>query len=83
MFMSTQISLKLSDNLLKTARKYAENKGFENLQDFIRETLRQKLFEGEENIGGAFTYLASEDSLSRNYLSKSEDEAWKHLQKAT
>lgn len=80
--MSTQISLKLSDKMLAEAKRYAKLKGYDQLQDFIRETLREKLFEGE-NIGGLYTYKASEASLARNWLRKEEDEAWEHLQGET
>jgi len=65
---------------MSSAKSYAEMHGFDNLQDFIRETLRQRLF---ENVGGKYTYLASEKSLARNWLKKEEDEAWSHLQKET
>lgn len=78
--MSTQISLKLSDKMFDSAKGYVETYGFDNLQDFIRETLREKLFEKEE-VKGKLTYLASEKSLARNWMSKEEDEAWAHLQK--
>lgn len=80
--MSTQISLKLSEKMLKTAKTTADVKGFDSLQDFIRETLREKLFEEEKAPSGLFTSLASEKSLAKNWLSKEEDEAWKHLEKA-
>lgn len=80
--MGTQISLKLSDKLFDTARKYAEEKGYENLQDFIRETIREKLFE-DETVKGLHTYLASEAALAKRWLSKEEDEAWRHMQKET
>ncbi|MBC8501481.1 MAG: hypothetical protein ISS25_04435 [Nanoarchaeota archaeon] len=78
--MSMQISLKLSDKMFEAAKEYTEAKGFENLQDFIRETLRQRLFE-DENIGGIYTSKASEKVLAKNWLSKKEDKAWQHLQK--
>ena len=71
--MSIQISLKLSDKMFNSAKLYVENYGFDNLQDFIRETLREKLFEQEE-ISGRLTYLASEKSLAKNWLSKEDDE---------
>ncbi len=80
--MSTQISIKLSDTILSSAKKYAESHGFNTLQDFIREIIREKLFE-QEAVGGKYTYLASEQALARNWLVKEEDEAWKHLQKET
>ncbi len=77
--MSTQISLKLSDKMLAAARKYAKSYGYENLQDFIRELLREQLFE-RERVSGLNTYKASEASLAKNWLRKEENEAWKHLQ---
>ncbi len=79
--MSTQISLKLSDKMIKVARKEAERKGYDSLQDFIRESLREKLFEKEELVNGLLTYKASEKSLAKNWLTKEEDKAWAHLQK--
>ena len=82
--MSTQISLKLSDRVFASAKIYSEIHGFDSLQDFIRELIREKLFEREtETFGGFSTYLASEDSLARSWLSAEEDEAWEHLQKGT
>jgi len=81
--MSTQISIKLSEKMFESAQEYAENHGYDNLQDFIREVIRAKLFgEEAENLSGLYTYLASEKSLSRNWLSEKEDKAWAHLQKA-
>lgn len=78
--MSTQISIKLSDKMINLARDYADVHGFDNLQSFIRETLREKLFDSEQ-ISGKLTSLASEKSLAKNWQSKEEDEAWSHLQK--
>lgn len=34
----------------------------------------------DEYHGGCFTYLASEESLARSWLSQEEEEAWAHLQ---
>ncbi|MFP4402963.1 MAG: hypothetical protein ACOC3X_03830 [Nanoarchaeota archaeon] len=80
--MSTQINLKLSDEIFNTAKSYAKIKGYNNLQDFIRELLREKLFENEEkSLNGFLTYKASEENLAKNWLLKEEEEAWKHLQK--
>ena len=78
--MGTQISLKLSDKVLKNAKQYAQRQGFDTLQDFIRELIREKLFE-RESTGGMSTYIASEQSLAKHWLTKEEDEAWTHLQK--
>lgn len=80
--MSEQINLKLSDVMLSTAKRHVKLYGFNSLQDFIRETLREKLFE-QEAFGGIHTYKAAESSLAKNWLRKEEDEAWAHLQKET
>ena len=80
--MAMQINLKLSDRMFATAKNIAEAKGFDSLQDFIRDLLRRTLFDNE-NIGGRYTMLASGESLGRQWLTKEEDEAWKHLQKVT
>ncbi len=80
--MSTQISLKLSEKMFGAAKIFSDLKGFDNLQDFIRELLREKLFEQDnENMGGLSTYKASEKSLAKNWLTPEEDEAWASLQK--
>lgn len=82
--MSTQISLKLSEKMINSARKYAELHGFDSLQDLIREVLREKLFEDEKStLGGINTYFASEEALGRKWLTKEEDKAWAHLQEET
>ena len=78
--MTTQINLKLSDKMLKAAKKQAEKQGYDSLQDFIRETMRQRLF--DEPFGGRYTAQASEKALAKHWLSKEEDAAWAHLQKA-
>lgn len=78
--MSTQISIKLSDKMFESAKTFAESHGFNSLQDFIRETIREKLFE-DENIGGIYTSKASEDSLAKKWMVAEEDKAWSHLQK--
>ncbi|MFP4112322.1 MAG: ribbon-helix-helix domain-containing protein [Candidatus Woesearchaeota archaeon] len=80
--MGTQISLKLSEKMIKAAKEYSESHGYDNLQDFIREVLRERLFE-KESLKGLYTYLASEDSLKKAWLSKEEDKAWDYLQKET
>lgn len=80
--MSTQLSLQLSDRIFSSAKDYADVHGFDTLQEFIRELIRERLFERElELFGGFSTYMASEESLARHWLSPEEDEAWDHLQK--
>ncbi len=82
--MSTQISLQLTDKMLASVKDYSESHGFNSVQDFIREVIREKLFEGEDGkLSGVYTYLASEKALAKKWLTKEEDKAWAHLQKQT
>ncbi|MFT4283035.1 MAG: hypothetical protein ACMXX6_01275 [Candidatus Woesearchaeota archaeon] len=59
------------------AKFFAESKGYNTMQDFIRKTL----FEEKETITRLNTYLASEQSLAKNWLTKEEEKAWNYLQK--
>lgn len=78
--MSNQINLKLSSEVYSQAKKYSKNHGYGTIQEFIRETIREKLFDSEnETTNGFHTYLASEKSLGKLWNTKSEDKAWKHL----
>ena len=81
--MGTQISLKLPDRLFTSATKYAEFHGYGTLQDFIRELLRERLFDNEPALSGVSTSIASEESLARRWLTPKEDQVWAHLQKET
>ena len=47
--MNTQINLRLPEKLLISARAYSKKNGFGTLQEFIKETIREKLFEDEED----------------------------------
>ncbi|MFH1505939.1 MAG: ribbon-helix-helix domain-containing protein [archaeon] len=46
--MTMQINVRLPNNLLDSAKGYAEERGYGNIQDFIRETIREKIFEEPE-----------------------------------
>ena len=43
--MNKQINLRLPSKLVVSASSYAEKHGYSNLQDFIKESIREKLFE--------------------------------------
>lgn len=43
--MNTQINLRLPEKLLTSATAYAEKNGYATVQDFLREVLREKLFD--------------------------------------
>ena len=46
--MNTQINVRLPEKLLSSAENYAEEHGFGTVQEFIKETVREKLFEESE-----------------------------------
>jgi hypothetical protein len=47
--MSTQINLRISEKLFSQIRKFSAAQGFENIQDFIRETIRERIY-GEPEL---------------------------------
>ena len=46
--MTIQINIRLSDEMLALAKQYSEKNGFSSIQELIKETLREKLFEKPE-----------------------------------
>ncbi|MBN1539123.1 MAG: hypothetical protein JW939_03185 [Candidatus Thermoplasmatota archaeon] len=46
--MGQQINLRLPDKLFNTAVDYSESHGYSSIQEFIKEVLREKLFEKED-----------------------------------
>tara|TARA_Y100000310_G_C20697731_1_gene826947 strand:- start:1686 stop:1931 length:246 start_codon:yes stop_codon:yes gene_type:complete len=43
--MNQQLNLRLSPKLLQTVTKHAKSHGYGTVQEFIKETVREKLFE--------------------------------------
>lgn len=46
--MASQINLRFDDDFLKRAKTHAKLHGFLNVQEFIRETVREKLYDDVE-----------------------------------
>ena len=46
--MNTQINVRLPEKVLVSAKSYAEEHGFNSIQEFIKEAIREKLFEKPE-----------------------------------
>ena len=42
--MTEQINVRLPSNLLKASKKYIEDFGYSNIQDLIKEALREKIY---------------------------------------
>jgi hypothetical protein len=78
--MNTQINLRLSDELLNNAKNYANKHGFSNVQELLKETLREKIF-GESLISKKELGLIKKliQVTSEKGLWKSEDDLMKAL----
>ena len=46
--MNAQINVRLPEKVLASAKSYAEENGFNSIQEFIKEAIREKLFEKPE-----------------------------------
>ncbi|MCK4669771.1 MAG: hypothetical protein KAT43_01100 [Nanoarchaeota archaeon] len=46
--MNTQINVRFQEKILSTAKTYAEEHGFSTVQEFIKEIVREKLFDEPE-----------------------------------
>lgn len=46
--MGEQINVRMSEQMLSSAKNYAKANGFDNVQELIKETLREKLFESSQ-----------------------------------
>ena len=46
--MNTQINVRFPEKMLNSAQTYAEEHGFGTVQEFIKETIREKLFDEPE-----------------------------------
>ena len=79
--MNTQINLRLPENMLVKAKARAQKQGFGTVQEFIKEALREKLF--EEHISKeelALVKKLAEVSIKKGLLG-TEDELLQNLRK--
>lgn len=47
--MNKQVNVRLPEKMLVSAKNYAKKNGFSTVQEFIKETLREKLFEEKKH----------------------------------
>lgn len=80
--MNTQINLRISDELLENAREYAKKHGFGNVQELIKESLREKVFE-EPDITVEELELVKKliEITKKKNLYGTEEELFKRLRK--
>jgi len=43
--MNTQINIRMPQKMLILVKSYSDRKGYSSVQDFIKETIREKLFD--------------------------------------
>ena len=79
---TTQINVRLSDQLLDSANDYAEQHGFGNVQELIKDTLREKLFE-EPPITKEELVLIKKlaEASEKEGLFRTEEELFKKLKR--
>ena len=79
--MNRQINLRLPRELLKKAEQYAKEKGYGSIQEFIKETIREKLFPPEELTEEEMRIVKRIIKMNNDNDSwGTEDELWKALE---
>jgi hypothetical protein len=68
--MTTQVNLKFQDGFYDLAKSYAESRGYMSVQEFIREAVRDKIFDNLEIRDEYKRVLESKDA---NTFSSVED----------
>jgi Arc/MetJ-type ribon-helix-helix transcriptional regulator len=63
---NTQINLKLPFKLMELAEEYADSYGYTNVQELIRESLREKVF--SEKVREEYIDKLIEDEKDSNWL---------------
>ncbi|NQV91353.1 hypothetical protein HQ489_02670 [Candidatus Woesearchaeota archaeon] len=80
--MNTQINLRMPDELLEQSRQYADKHGFGNVQELIKESLREKLFD-KPIISKEELFLVKKlvELSKNNNLFGTEEELFKKLKR--
>lgn len=78
--MNTQINLRMEETLLVSAKKYADLHGYGNVQEFIKETIRQKVFDEPDLTGEELGLILKVAKVSEDKkLFKTEKDLFKKL----
>lgn len=78
--MTTQINIRISEDFLEEARNYAKHHGYLNVQEFIRDAAREKIYGQYEVRNEYLERLNSKDATT--FLSDEQaDELDKELEK--
>jgi len=80
--MNTQINLRMPQKLLVTAQTYSEEHGYGNVQDFIKELMREKLFEEEQLTTEEINLITKlTNATEKKKLYGTEEELFKRLRR--
>lgn len=80
--MNTQINLRLPENMLVSANNYVKKHGFTTIQEFIKEVLREKLFEQQEITKKELTLIKKLIAVTeKNNLYGTEKELFNKLRR--
>jgi len=80
--MNKQINIRLSEPMLIKANAVSKKQGFENLQEYIKQILREKLFETTEVTNKEITFLKKLYKISEEKnLYGTEEELFAKLNK--
>jgi len=80
--MNTQINLRLPEKLLNAAKVFSKKHGYSTTQEFIKETLREKLFETQELTKEEFNLVKKLIEVSeKKNLYGTEKELFKKLKR--
>jgi len=78
--MNTQINLRLPENLLVAAKSYSKEHGFSTIQEFIKESIREQLFDAPQISKKEFALIKKLIEVSeKNNLYGTEEELFKKL----
>ncbi len=73
--MSSQINIRMPDKLLTAARDYADSHGYGTVQEFIKETVRERLFDDLDRVTpeeARLLEILEEESERQGYRSRKE-----------
>ncbi len=80
--MNSQINIRLPEKMLVSAQNYANKHGFNSIQELIKETMREKIFE-EETISKKEIMLVKKliEVSEKKHLYGTEEELFKNLKR--
>jgi len=80
--MNTQVNIRFPAKLLVSTQKYAKKQGFSNIQEFIKETVREKIFDKPEFSKEEVKLIEKfAKACDKHKLYGTEEDLWKALRR--